>query len=406
MGDNGLHRLIDLALAERSSQDRLRMLRTVSPLDSVHLELDGRRFVNFSSNDYLGLSRHPELIEAVIRSAGVGVGSAASPLITGHTALHASAEARIAEWKGCESAVLLPSGYQANHAAIQTLAAVSRPGRGGARFLLDKLVHASLLDAVGASDNRFRIFPHNHLGKLQRLLAQAEPGQLQVVVTESIFSMDGDAADLEGLAELKRRFGFVLLLDEAHATGTYGPDGGGYAAEKDLGQMVDVSLITLSKAMGCMGGAICASRAFIEAVVNFGRSYVYSTSIAPPMAAAAEAAIGIICREPERRERVRALARRVRDAVVKLGLSTVSGDSPIIPVLLGSEAAAVDAEQVLRAEGMLAVAVRPPTVPPGSSRLRITVSSAHEDRDIDQLLDGLQRIRARQDGAGRSGAGG
>ena len=188
-------------------------------------------------------------------------------MISGYTALHRAAEEAIAAWKGAQASVLLPSGYQANFAAIQTLAAVAQD-RGGVRFILDKLVHASLVDAVRATGAAMRIFPHNHLGKLRRLLEESDRGQMQVVVTESIFSMDGDAADLRGLAEIKKDLPFVLLLDEAHASGVYGPGGAGYAAECGLQAIVDVSIVTMSKALGCVGGAVCCLAKFLRGAVE------------------------------------------------------------------------------------------------------------------------------------------
>ncbi|HEY7115984.1 MAG TPA: aminotransferase class I/II-fold pyridoxal phosphate-dependent enzyme, partial [Tepidisphaeraceae bacterium] len=311
----------DLALRERDH--RLRTRRAVVPLSSTRLAIDGVEYVNFASNNYLGLTHHPRLL-ATAREClkSDGLGSGAAPLITGYTQRHAQAESAIAHWKGTADAVLLPSGYQANHAAIQTLAALGKKqgGGGGTRFLIDKLAHASLLDAVRASDAEFRVFPHNHLGKLERLLRDARSDQLQVVLTESIFSMDGDAADLAGLSELKDRHRFILLLDEAHGSGVYGAAGAGYAAEKGLASRVDVSIVTLSKALGCVGGAVCASKAFCAAVVNHGRAFVYSTALPPVIAAAVSEAIALLREEPWRQSTVRAMAREVRASIEKMGV--------------------------------------------------------------------------------------
>jgi 7-keto-8-aminopelargonate synthetase-like enzyme len=261
------------------------------------------------------------------------------------------------------------------------------------RFLLDKLAHASLIDAVRSSGMPYRVFPHNHLCKLERLLGEADPSQAQVVVTESIFSMDGDAADLAGLAGLKRRRPFLLLLDEAHGSGVYGPAGAGLVAELGLGGVADVSVVTLSKALGCAGGAVCGSAAFCDLVVNSGRAYVYSTHIPPAIAAAGEAAIEILRYEPERQHRIRNVARAVRTRLAGAGLSVPAGDSPIIPVILGSEEAAMAAAAGLQNDGLWAVPIRPPTVPRGGSRVRVTLSSEHTDDEIDRLLTSLIRLR-------------
>jgi 8-amino-7-oxononanoate synthase len=372
----------------------LRQRRAVTPLDATHVEWAGRRYVNFASNNYLGLTHHPRVLEAAAcASQRGGAGSGAAGLITGYTDAHAAAEHALAAWKGTESAVLLPSGYQANHAVVQTLAALGERTGVGVRFLIDKLVHASLVDAVRGSGAPFRVFPHNGLAKLRRLLEEAaEDAALQVVVTESIFSMDGDAADLRGLAEVKREHPFVLVLDEAHAAGVYGPAGAGLAAELGLQAEVDVSVATLSKALGGVGGVVCGSRVFCDALVNFGRAYVFSTSLPPAVAAAAEAALGVLRDEPGRQARVRDLARRVRGELTAAGFEIPAGDAPIVPVILGDAGHALAAAERLREAGLLVPAVRPPTVPRGGSRLRVTLSSEHTDAEVAQLVAALARL--------------
>ncbi|MGA2233491.1 MAG: aminotransferase class I/II-fold pyridoxal phosphate-dependent enzyme, partial [Tepidisphaeraceae bacterium] len=230
-----LDRFIESLLDDRRQSHRLRSLIATSPLDTTHVEIDGKRYVNFASNNYLSLSAHPRVIAAVQKAIGdYGFGSGASALISGHTPAHESAARAIAQWKQTEAAVLLPSGYQANFAAIQTLAAIAKQSGRGVHFFADKLVHASILDALMSGGLDVRIFPHNNLGQLQKRLARVSGDDLSVVVTESIFSMDGDAADLHGLAKLKREHPFVFMLDEAHASGVYGPAGAGLAHELGL----------------------------------------------------------------------------------------------------------------------------------------------------------------------------
>jgi 7-keto-8-aminopelargonate synthetase-like enzyme len=317
-------------------------------------------------------------------------------LITGYSELHRGAEEAIARWKACEDAVLLPSGYQANHAAIQTLAALAEQGGRAVRFLVDKLAHASLIDAVraaAAAGAQMRVFPHNHLAKLKRLLKDAPAGELQVVVTESIFSMDGDSADLRGLVALKEQRPFVLLLDEAHASGVYGPSGSGYAAELGINDQVDVSVVTLSKSLGGVGGAVCASRDFCAALVNHGRAYMFSTGVPAFVCAGAISALEILRDQPNRQARVRELARRVRSAVAEMGYAIAAGDSPIIPVIFGSEASALAASAEMLKRGFLVPAVRPPTVPKGSSRLRVTLCCDHSDEEVRRLLGVLRDLR-------------
>ncbi|HTW95477.1 MAG TPA: 8-amino-7-oxononanoate synthase [Tepidisphaeraceae bacterium] len=379
-------------LQARQDAGLLRSRRIVKPIDSVHLEIDGRPCVNFCSNDYLGLTHHPRLIAAIERALHThGAGSGAAGLISGFGPLHAEAEKTIAQWKKMQSCVLLPSGYQANCAAIQTLSALIK--QTGGRFLVDKLIHASLLDALGASQSPMRVYPHNNLSKLRRLLAESPAAGPDVVVTESIFSMDGDAADLAGLSALKREFPFILLLDEAHASGVYGPDGAGLAMERGCHADVDVAVVTLSKALGLVGGAVCGSNTFCQSLLNFGRAYIYSTSVPAFIAAGANSAIQILRDEPARQRRLREMALKFRQTVASAGLEIPPGDSPIIPIILGSPRQATAASESLFKQAMLALPVRPPTVPRGGSRLRITLSCDHTDEEVSRLSQALAEMR-------------
>jgi 8-amino-7-oxononanoate synthase len=376
---------IEKALNDRRQAQGYRRRRVIRALDATHVEIDGRRCVNFASNNYLGLTHHPRIV-AAFQSAGQA-GSGAAALVSGYSPAHASAERAIAQWKGAEASVLLGSGYVANLAAVQTITAVA--GERGVRFLLDKLCHASLIDAVRASGAAMRIFPHNDLNKLNRLLENAEENQIQVVATESIFSMDGDAADLPGLAALKKSHPFLLLLDEAHASGVYGPDGAGYAAHLGLSAIVDIAVVTLSKALGVYGGAICASSDFCQCVVNFARSFIFSTNIPAAIPAAVEVAIDVLRTEPQRQKRLSELTADFRPRLREVGFTLPAGDSPIVPILLGDEAIALAMADHLLEQGLLVVAIRPPTIPRGGSRLRITLCSQHESDEIERLVAAL-----------------
>jgi 8-amino-7-oxononanoate synthase len=397
----GIESLIHDLLTERQASYRLRTLAATNPIDATHLEVDGKQCVNFCSNNYLGLSRHPRILaaaESAMRAAGFGSGAAG--LLRGHTTIHESAARAIAKWKGTQDAVLLPSGYQANLAAVQTLAAISKSrGIQPVRFLVDKLVHASILDAVSATGLPMRVFPHNNLNKLSRLLGNVN---LDVVITESIFSMDGDAADLRGIAKLKQKHPFFLLLDEAHGSGVYGASGAGYANSLGLQDAVDASVVTLSKALGGIGGAICSTKLFCRGVVNFGRAYIYSTSLPPAAAAAAEAAIGVLRDEPDRQKRLNELSRRARKELTAAGVKILPGDSPIICCLTGSESAALKAAAKLFSDGLIVAPVRPPTVAPGASRLRISLCSQHTDEEVTALLTAIKKLCLPLSGA-RSG---
>ncbi len=383
--------LLSTTLNAKRLASQFRQRRLVRPIDAVHVEFDGRAGINFGSNNYLGLTHHPRMLQAAAEAMQqYGLGSGAAALVTGHTPLHAAAERAIALWKGTEEALLLPSGYQANHAAVQTLAEIAAHG-GGVRFLIDRLAHASLIDAVRGCGCEYRVFAHNDLLKLDRLLDQAQPGQMQVVVTESIFSMDGDAADLAGLADLKARRPFVLLLDEAHASGVFGVGGNGLPTEMNLPGLADVTVMTFSKALGCVGAGICASAAFCTAIVNTGRAYIFSTSLPPAVAGAAQMALRILNDEPQRRQRVRQLAGRVRAAATDAGFSVPNGGAPIIPLIFGDEQTALTAAAVFADAGLLVPAIRPPAVPRGTSRLRITLSCEHTDDHVQQIIAQIQR---------------
>jgi 8-amino-7-oxononanoate synthase len=393
MSGDWLDQLLAEELSRRSANHLHRSRQAVSIIDSTHVEIEGRRYVNFSSNNYLGLTHHPRVLAAMHEALDAsGAGAGASGLVSGYSTAHAEAEAALAQWKGSQAAVILPSGYQAAHAVVQTIAGAGDVYPGGVRFLIDKLAHASLIDAVTASGKPFRVLPHNGLSKLERLLHDSPREQVQVVVTESIFSMDGDAADLAGLVELKRRLPFVLVLDEAHGSGVYGRGGAGYAAETGVSGDVDMSIVTLSKAVGVVGGAVCASRAFCDAVVNWGRACIYSTNVPAMIAAGARASINVMWEEPWRQDRLRLLARRLRDAIRANGMRVSEGDSPIVPIVLHSEEAALHAATQMRDCGMLVVPIRPPSVPRGSSRLRVTLSCDHREWEVQELIAALGRL--------------
>ena len=393
MNNPRLDALLGEEFARRESGHLLRTRPMVESIQGVRVRIDGREYVNFASNDYLGLNRNPRVVEAARAAAAQhGAGAASSPLITGYTPVHAAAERAMADWKGTESAVLLPSGYQTSQAIVQTLAVVAESHKPGVRFLLDKLAHASLVDAVRASGRAYRVFPHNQLAKLSRLLAETPAGQLQVVVTESIYSMDGDAAPLQELAQIRAQFGFVWLLDEAHGSGVYGEAGRGLAHEQGVASAVDIHMATLSKALGVAGGAVCASRRFCDAMVNWGRAYVYSTAVSPAVAGAIPAAIAVLRDEPQRQQRVRRLALDVRRELSQMGIRVPVGDSPIIPIVLGSESAAIAAADALKSKGLWVQPIRPPTVPRGTSRLRLTLSCEHRDEDVTRLLAALRDV--------------
>ncbi len=400
------------SLAELDRRDRRRTLRVVET-DGPYADVDGRRLLNLASNDYLGLSGHPAVKAAAVGATErYGVGAGASRLVSGHTPLHAAVEARFAAFKhGDEhhAALLLPTGYMAN---LATLTALARPGD---TVLLDKLCHASLIDAARASGATVRVFPHLGYDRLERLLERwarrprtGEPGDTTsaadhrsptdapraFVVTDSVFSMDGDVADLPRLCDLCDRFGATLIVDEAHGTGVLGEHGRGLCERQGVSDRVGVIISTASKALGGLGGIVTASPIVIEAVVNRARPFIFSTGATPMQAAAIDAAIDVIRDEPWRRERVVTLAERVRQLLAARGwpMPPTRVVTPIVPLICGEEAAALSLARRLEGSRCFAVAIRPPAVAAGTSRVRLSLRADLTDNDIDQLSETLKRI--------------
>ncbi len=344
--------------------------------------------VSFGSNDYLGLRRDPRPAEAAVRAAReFGAGSGSSRLIAGTLEVTRRLEARLAAFKGCAAALVFPTGYQA---ALGALSALLGPGD---EVYLDKLDHASLIDGARLSGARLRTYPHGRTGKLRRLLERPARGR-RLIVTDGLFSMDGDLAPLAELGELAARFGAGLMVDEAHATGCLGPAGRGAAEELGAEHLVAVSLGTLSKALGSLGGFICASKTTVEYLINRARAFIYTTAPAPAQLGAALAALDVVEAEPERRERLAARAALLRESLAAAGFDTGASRSHIVPVVLGENASTLDASRALLESGYFCPAVRYPTVPRGSARLRISVSSEHREEEVLGLVEALAAWRA------------
>ena len=399
-----------------------RHLREIDSPQGPEIEIAGRRLLNFSSNDYLGLANDSRLREAAIAAINeFGVGAGASRLISGTQSPHLRLERALAEWKGTATALCFSSGYAAALGSIPALVTKNDV------VLLDKLCHASLIDAARLSGAIVRIFPHNNLRKLESHLEWARRehfGKRVLIVTESVFSMDGDRAPLRELVQLKRRFNAFLMMDEAHAVGVIGPHGRGLVAEEKLSDAVDVQMGTLSKAFGASGGYICGSHHLIEWLINRARSFIYSTAPPPAIAAAALAAVNFLSSsEGETRrlllwKRIRLMRELLLSLDVgrwtpardlsELGVgrldagskrSTSNAQRPtlnvptsaIFPLLVGDEHAALDLAAALKDEGFLVPAIRYPTVAKGSARLRITVTAAHEEDHIQSLCEAIKR---------------
>ena len=388
---NGPLGWIDAELAALEHQGLRRRLSTRSSPQSPQMVIDGRELVNFGSNDYLGLAADPRLAAAVAQALQhEGWGSGASPLITGHAALHARLEQRLAEMEGAEAALLFPSGFAANLGAVAALVG------GGDVVFSDRNNHASLLDGCRLSRANVRVYPHGDWQALDGLLARAA-GRRRLIVTDSLFSMDGDLAPLVELTELAARRGAMLLMDEAHATGVFGRRGRGVAEHLGVDERVAASVAvrvgTLSKALGCAGGFVAGSRTLVEWLLNRSRSYIYSTAAPAATAAAALAALDIVAAEPQRGVELLARAASLRDELAAQGWDVGRSQSQIIPLLVGTPARAVELSARLRERGLLVPAIRPPTVPEGQSRLRISLTAAHAPEMVELLLLAFREAR-------------
>ncbi len=381
-----------------------RHLREISSSQGPEIEIDGRRLVNFSSNDYLGLANDSRLRKAAIEAVNeFGVGAGASRLISGTQSPHVRLERALAKWKGTEASLCFSSGYAAALGVIGALVSKNDV------VLLDKLCHASLIDGAKLSGTILRVFPHSNLRKLESHLEWAgrvHPGRRVLMITESVFSMDGDRAPLRDLIELKKRFGALLMLDEAHAVGVIGANGRGLAAEENASEDVDVQMGTLSKALGASGGYICGLRNLIEWLINRARSFIYSTAPPPAVAAAALVAVDFLSSSEGEKcrlllwERINLLREFLRQLKIGRWNAAVQRSTPneassaIFPLIVGGEQATLDLAAALKSEGFLVPAIRYPTVAKGSARLRITVTALHTEDQIRALSEAIKRNSA------------
>ncbi len=376
-----------------------RHLREINSAQGPEVEIGGRRLINFSSNDYLGLANDPRLRKAATSAIDeFGVGAGASRLISGTQSPHLRLERALAAWKGTEASLCFSSGYAA---ALGTVPALV--GKDDV-IVLDKLCHASLIDGAKLSGAVLRVFPHNHVGKLESHLEWARrehPGRRVLIITESVFSMDGDRAPLRELIELKKIFGALFMLDEAHAVGVIGPNGRGLAAAENLDRDVDIEMGTLSKALGASGGYICGSRTLIEWLINRARSFIYSTAPPPAMAAAALAAVDFLssAQGQERRLLLWDRIKLMQDLLPRSELDKEgrAANSAIFPWIVGGEQAALTLAAALQNDGFLVPPIRYPTVAKGVARLRITVTAAHEEAQIRALCEAIKRLGCQEE---------
>lgn len=375
------------SLDELSAADLLRREAVVESPCGAEMIVGGRPVVCLCSNDYLGLAADPAIRRAVVDAIGRwGVGSGASRLVSGTTSLHVELERRLAEFKHCEKAILTSTGWMANRVAIHALAG------SGDLVLTDKLNHASIIDAGRSCGARMRTFPHRDVARLEKILEKYRDDYRRcLIVTDSLFSMDGDFAPLRRIVELKNRYNAQLLIDEAHATGVIGPGGRGVAAAMGIENQIGATVGTLSKAVGALGGFVAGPAVLIDTIRNTGRAYIYTTAPPAMLCAAALAALDIIRDQPQRRERLMKMAGELQSRLKSEGMETGDSESQIFPVIIGQAGRAMEISAGLLEKGFFVPAIRPPTVPKGTSRLRISLTASHDQRDLDRFAEALKK---------------
>jgi 8-amino-7-oxononanoate synthase len=370
------------------AQGLRRSLRTVASSQGREIILDGKKVLNFCSNDYLGLAADPRLVRAAEDAMkGRGFGAGASRLVCGNSDEHDALEKELAAFKHVPEAVLFSSGYMANTGIIPALVS-----RGDAVFS-DRLNHASIVDGIVLSRADLCRYPHKDMNVLDEMLAKATGARRKVIVTDTVFSMDGDIAPLKDIVRLAKQHNAWLMVDEAHAFGVFGLTGAGLVEEMGLEADVQVQMGTLSKAAGAYGAYCAGGPELKEYLINSARSFIFTTALPPAVAAAARCALNIIKNEPQRRARVLALALRMRDGLKKAGFDSLESETPIIPVLVRKASVAVEMSKKLLERGIFVSAIRPPTVPAHTARLRVTVTAAHTDEDIDVCLEAFEHAR-------------
>lgn len=380
------------ALELRKQAHLYRERRILETAQGPEIKLAGKSYLNFCSNDYLGLANHPEIVSSFKHAADkYGVGSGASHLVVGHSSAHHQLEEALAEFVGRPKALLFSSGYMANLGVVTALL-------GKNDFIFeDRLNHASLLDAGILCGARFQRFQHNDVNDLKIKLGKqsSEVGRRKLVVVDGVFSMDGDLAPLPELAALCRQENAWLMVDDAHGLGVLGEAGRGTLSHFGCSNDdVPVLMGTLGKSFGTAGAFVAGSEALIDTLIQFARTYIYTTALPPAVAAASLSSLELVKKETWRREKLKSLVKQFRQGAKDLAYTLADSETAIQPILVGEPATALALSQALQAEGILISAIRPPTVPKGTARLRVTLSAAHSEVQVKQLLNALEKVKA------------
>jgi len=364
-----------------------RELKVVGNAQDTRIDIEGKTYLSFCSNNYLGLASHPSVIEAVKNAVDeYGWGACASRLVSGNMTLHEALEKEISRFKRKDAAIVFPTGYMANLGVISSLVS------GGDLVVSDKLNHASIIDGCKLSGAVFRVYAHCNMEKLENILKKSSKYNRKLIVTDSVFSMDGDLAPLPDIVRIAKKYNAMVMVDEAHGTGVFGENGRGVVEHFNLDKEVDVVMGTLSKAIGSLGGYVCGDDDLISYLRNKARPFMYTTALPPAVCAASIASINLIQEDPSLREALWNNVRCIKERLESLGIDMISSQSQIIPLLIGDTQKAVDISKLLYERGILIPAIRPPTVPANSSRLRMTVMSSHTQADLESLFNSLREV--------------
>lgn len=372
--------------ARRGAADLSRSVEIIEPRGQLVVDLNGRQFLNYMSNDYLGMSRHPDVMFAAAQSLERGSGAASARLMAGTDAAYCALEDKLARFHNTEGALIFGSGYLTNLGTIRSI--VSRDDA----VFSDRLNHASIIDGCLLSGSHLYRYRHCDTDHLEALLQEADRRghRRKLIVTESVFSMDGDVAPLSRILELRDRFDAALMVDEAHALGVFGPGGRGYADGLGIASAIDLRVGTFGKALGSYGAYVVAQRQWIDHLLNTARTFLFSTALPPPIIGSVDVSLDLVRADDVARLHIRTLANRFRAELTNMGLNVLQSQTQIVPVIVGSSARAVEISRELRASGILVRAIRPPTVPRNSSRLRFSITSLLTDDDITHTVRALQ----------------
>ena len=375
------------AVEDIRSQALYRRLRLVRGAQSARVQVEGKEVVLLSSNNYLGLTDHPALKEAAIRAlAHYGCGAGASRSISGTMEPHKELEERIARFKGCEAALLFSNGYMANVGVLTTLV------EEGDLILSDEFNHASIVDGCRLSRAEVRVYRHRDMNHLEDLLKTSTQQRRRLIVTDGVFSMEGDIAPLPQIRELADRYGALIMVDDAHATGVLGEAGRGTAEHFGLMGQIEIQMGTLGKALGVFGAYVAGRKVLIEYLINRCRTFMYTTALPPAVASIGITALKIVETEPQRRKKLWENTHYFREKLREMGFDTLGSETPIVPILIGDNALTMEADRRLMERGVFAQGIRPPTVPPQSARLRTSLMATHTKEDLDLALEGFREV--------------